>query len=1249
MTVVTLPIPRNEVDFEDLVLEVAEEKLKPDAAQPYGRRGAGQDGIDHQLRLIDSMWLGIQCKRYWDTKLTPKLLQKDLDAAHAIVPPLARYLVATTKRASTELQDWARSATIHGHASVDIWFWDDIERWLNADPARLNRYDQRPPIVLAQGLLLQVGGTKPAQEIVAFAASPAASVGNDSADPESVKAAGVLLQAGHPRQAFDRLARDREALSPVASVWRVSASALYMLGDPAGLIALAQRATTLGIHDTRLRALEAAGHRAQGDVERARAMLQELLAKASAGAERFAVLNHWLNLRLEEDHATYEALSADVTPADRADPNLHLPLAQAALFFCNGAEFDEHVAILEAAPEKLGEWVPQMLRAMAPIIDGERRGVREGVPLRDAALRQRIEEAITRLDSILQRQFSDTPHASNRQRALVWRARGAVLIGNLELADASYSAALDAGKGDATTMKQAAQYASEFDRRAFWDGLLDRAPAKDDPLFAMAQASRRAQQGDAGARHDMRRLEEALPPDDERRAQAIAGRLYLPFDPADTAEAVERGLVELARAKEPDALVVGLALQLKEAKLTDDVLEKIRVRLRAINGASLNVMTHLTAAAILSDAEEFELRSGLQPARDAAVDETGDALPRDAALQAVQLALNEMRLARAAHLVERYFPASDTDRLAWRLRATLALKQGDLQSATGFLSRIIEHKLATAKDASQWAWYARALGQGLQARRLFRRDRFPQAETARQVSSLAHALAHLFRTRDYQRLLSDAGDRIANEAELFPATAAATLSGRSAPAPEVVAVDTIAVLRRQDSGEPRMVWITDQAGPSSPPFLRVQRNESWLEPLIGRSEGAVVTFGAGAFAGEWTVEQILPGAAGTQSRLMEWAVRQGIAGGGVDSVKVDDDPVGAITRRLQEDKAKQKPPPADVPIAMIAHVRQCMPFRFLGHLERPRCFFGRAGELEYEVRIAERSPPNSPVYVDPLTILIAEQLGISDVLIRAAGRVRVMAQSQLTLVGWWWEEREHRHARASASLSPDGRMIFQEHTPVAREWGRQLWRAIGLRRQDPRIEIVDTYPDAAGQALSGLSDSIDPGTLSTLAATAGTSNLYASIDANLVGIARSLEGTLHVHAISVFGILRWGVQSGRISWLECAHAIAQVSRGNWSFVAVGSAELAAVLTSKDRGGRNADLAALLRDFSISEPKGAVNVVAQALDRIAGGPAAIRSRAMAERLFRSLPAMPRAARAAFAPSHKGRWYSAVLRAWRKNGS
>ena len=1250
MTVLTLPIPRNEADFEDLVLEVAEEKRKPAAAQPYGRRGYGQHGIDHQLRMSDGAWLGIQCKRYWEKKLTKTLLQKDLDAAHAIKPALGQYLVVTTKRASTDLQDWARKATINGCAAVDIWFWDDIERWLNADPARLNRYDQRPPIVLAQGLLLQVGGTKPAQEIVAFAASPATSAGSDSADPESVKAAGVLLQAGHPRQAFDRLARDREALSPVASVWRVSASALYMLGDPSGLIALAQRAASLGIHDTRIRALEAAGCRALGDVERSRAMLQDLLATASVGTERCAVLNHWLNLRLEEDHATYDDLSADVTLADRADPNLHLPLAQAALFYGNVGAFEEHVAILECARDKVGDWVPQMLRAMAPILEGERRSVREGVPLRDAELRARLHEAIARLDSILQRQFSDLPQASNRVRALSWRGRGAVLIGDFAIADASYAAAVDASNGDPTIMEHAARYAADFDRQSFWEGLLDRANADQNPMLAMAQASRRALKGDGSARAEMRRMEDALPANDIRRAQALAGRLYLPFDPIDTAEAAERALVELAGANEPDSLVVGLALQLKEGKLPEGLLEEIRDRLRALDSASLNVASHLTVAAILNDAEEFDLRNALQPSRDAAVDKTGEALPRDAALQAVQLALYEMRLARAAQLLERYVPEADTDRWAWRLRATLALKRGDVHAALRFLTRLVDLKLANCNDASQWAWYARALGQGLAARRLFGRDRFPPAETARQVSALAHALQHLFRSRDYDRLLADAGDRIADDEELFPATAAATLSGRSAPAPDVVAVDTIAVLRRPDgSGDQRMVWITDKPGPSSPPFLRVQRNEAWLDPLIGRSEGAVVTFGAGAFAGEWTVEQILSGAVGTQSRLMEWAVRQGIAGGGVDSVKVDDDPVGAITRRMREDKAKQTAPPADVPIAMIAHVRQCIPFRFLGYIERPRCFGGRPGELEAEVRLLQLSAPDTPFYVDPLTILIAEQIGIADTLIKAAGRVSVMTQAQLTLIGWWWEEREHRHARASAVLGPDGRMIFREHTPDARAWGRALWRAIAGRRKDSRVEFVASYPDAAGQAFSGLGASIDPGTLATLAATAGTANVYATIDANLIEIARRLQGPLQVRAVSVLGVLRWGVQRGRITWLECARAIAQLSRGNWSFISVGSAELAAVITSADRERRSADVSALLRDFSASEPNGAVRVVTQTLDRLAGQPVAIRTRDVAERLFRALPPLPRSIRAGLAPACNGRWYSAVMRAWRKNGS
>lgn len=1247
MTVLTLPIPRNETDFEDLVLDYAWYELQPEAAQPYGRRGAGQNGIDHQLRLVDGSWFGIQCKRYWDKKLTAKILQKDLDAAHTIAPPLARYIVATTKRADTKLQDWARNATINSRATVDIWFWDDVERWLNANPARLSQYNPLPAIVHAQGLLQQVGGTKNAHEVVAFAASPATIPGNDS-DPESVKAASVLLLAGRPQQAFDRLAADRDALSSVASVWRVSASALNMLGDHKELLALAKRAATLGVQDIRLRALEATAHRALGDVARSRSDLEELLRSAIVGEERAAVLNQWLNLRLEEDHITYDALVEDVTPADRADPNLHLPLAQAALFSGNTIAFDEHVAVLEAAPDKVGDWIPQMLRAMAPIVEGERRGIREGVPLRDSVLRSSIKEAITRLDFVLQRQFSDIPHATNRLRALTWRARGAALIGNFQIADDSYMAALDVAASDPKTMLLAARYAAEFDRQKFWDGLLDRADVEQNPQLVFAQASRRVLKGDIAAREDLRRLEAALPVGDVRRAQAISARLYLPFDPADTSEAVEHGLVELVRTKEPDSLVVGLALQLKEGKLTDELLQRIRDQLRAVDGSSFDVVTHLTTAEILNDGNEFELRNALQPARDTAVDIAGDDLPRNGALQAVRLALDELRLARGELLLNRYFPESNTDRLALRLRAALSFKKGDLAAAMGSMSRLVELKLANANEVLQWAWYARAFGQGLHARHLFRPDLVPSTETAREVSALANALQLLFRTRDYNRLLAEAGDRITDDEELFQAAVASTLSGRSAPTPDVVAVDTIAVLRRQDGrGEQRMVWITDIAGPSSPPFTRVQRAENWLTALIGRSLGSLVTFTSGVFAGEWMVEQILPGAAGTQARLLEWAVRQGIAGGGVDTINGNDDPIVSITQRMQEDRANRTPPPPDVPIAMIFHVRQCIPFKFLGDIERPRFFFGRSGELESEIAIFRRSPTDTYVYVDPLTILIAEQLGIAETLIKAAGRVRVMAQSQLTLIAWWWEEREHRHVRASAALGSDGRMIFQEHTPSVRAWGRKLWRAIAQRRQDSRVEIIRAFPDEMGKVLSGLNESLDLGTLATFAATAGTSNVYASIDGNLIDVTRRLK-TLDIRAISLLGLLRWGVLRGRITWLEEARAIVQLSRGNWSFISVGSAEIAAVLAATDRKRRNADLSALLRDFSTSEPRGAVRVVTEALDRISGEPAAVRTRVVAEQLFDALPTIPRSVRAQLAPSYKGRWYSSVLRAWRKKG-
>ncbi|MDR3385433.1 MAG: hypothetical protein P4L92_00145 [Rudaea sp.] len=163
----TIPIPKEASQFEDLVFDYAEDKLSPEAIQQYGKRGSGQSGIDHQVRLVGGDWVGIQCKRYWDAKLTPTLLQKDLDAAHALQPALTRYIVATTKSTQTDLQDWARSATIHAQARVDIWFWEDIERWILV-PTNLVQYLPLPPAVLAESLSIQLGNAKGSREIMAF-------------------------------------------------------------------------------------------------------------------------------------------------------------------------------------------------------------------------------------------------------------------------------------------------------------------------------------------------------------------------------------------------------------------------------------------------------------------------------------------------------------------------------------------------------------------------------------------------------------------------------------------------------------------------------------------------------------------------------------------------------------------------------------------------------------------------------------------------------------------------------------------------------------------------------------------------------------------------------------------------------------------------------------------------------------------------------------------------------------------------
>ncbi|MBF6612265.1 MAG: hypothetical protein IVW55_03975 [Chloroflexi bacterium] len=132
-----LPVPKSEYLFEHMILDIyALEWHDPDL---NGRRGQEQHGVDvygypggHGTPPT-----GVQCKRYYNTKLTDEDVLKELAKAENFRPTLGRYIIATTMSRDAKLQEFVRltnDARVQaGKFPVSIMFWEDICKKLN-DP-----------------------------------------------------------------------------------------------------------------------------------------------------------------------------------------------------------------------------------------------------------------------------------------------------------------------------------------------------------------------------------------------------------------------------------------------------------------------------------------------------------------------------------------------------------------------------------------------------------------------------------------------------------------------------------------------------------------------------------------------------------------------------------------------------------------------------------------------------------------------------------------------------------------------------------------------------------------------------------------------------------------------------------------------------------------------------------------------------------------------------------------------------------
>jgi hypothetical protein len=122
---------KDEDEFENLCLALWKRILHDPNAQPNGRRGQAQRGVDLFGRRNGSLdWVGIQCKVRTKGVLATEDVDNDVALAKTFNPHLTELVFATTAPRDEGLQEYARilteSSRRDGLFSVSVSSWGDI-------------------------------------------------------------------------------------------------------------------------------------------------------------------------------------------------------------------------------------------------------------------------------------------------------------------------------------------------------------------------------------------------------------------------------------------------------------------------------------------------------------------------------------------------------------------------------------------------------------------------------------------------------------------------------------------------------------------------------------------------------------------------------------------------------------------------------------------------------------------------------------------------------------------------------------------------------------------------------------------------------------------------------------------------------------------------------------------------------------------------------------------------------------------
>nr|WKF58250.1 hypothetical protein HUO10_002748 [Paraburkholderia busanensis] len=141
--------PRDADDFEDYCADIYSVVFEDPTPKRNGRTGQSQGGVDIFVEHRLGKRKGIQCKRYYETKVTEKTINDEVVAADKAGWNIAELIVATTTPSDSKLvkftQDLSDARAQDGKFKVSVEFWGDICNHINRHSILQTKYSPNAP------------------------------------------------------------------------------------------------------------------------------------------------------------------------------------------------------------------------------------------------------------------------------------------------------------------------------------------------------------------------------------------------------------------------------------------------------------------------------------------------------------------------------------------------------------------------------------------------------------------------------------------------------------------------------------------------------------------------------------------------------------------------------------------------------------------------------------------------------------------------------------------------------------------------------------------------------------------------------------------------------------------------------------------------------------------------------------------------------------------------------------------------